>query len=159
MKRVLMIIGGVTLAGCGAFDGGIFAQKERVPEAAEAQTAPADGVPAAGANTADSLDTTSEEERAAAVADAGPAGGESDLGVTIASLGEVSEPGIWLKTPLVEAPGRGRVEFPEKGTKVAVDLLPLDAEPGAGSRISLAAMRLLEADLTSLPEVRVYRTE
>ena len=93
------------------------------------------------------------------MADAGAAGGETDLGVTIASLGAVAEPGIWLKTPLVQAEARGRVEFPEKGTKVAVDLIPLDAEPGAGSQISLAAMRLLEADLTSLPELRVYRTE
>ncbi|MEQ9674550.1 MAG: hypothetical protein RLO10_08810, partial [Roseovarius indicus] len=109
--------------------------------------------------TADSLDTKSEYERAQAVAVAGAAGGETDLGVTIASLGAVAEPGIWLKTPLVQAEARGRVEFPEKGTKVAVDLIPLDAEPGAGSQISLAAMRLLEADLTSLPELRVYRTE
>lgn len=156
------MIGCVALAGCGAFEGGIFAPKERAaeaPAAAEAQTTSTAAAPPPGANTADSLDTTSDEERQKAVADAGTTGGETDLGVTIASLGAVSEPGIWLKTPLVKAQARGRVEFAEKGTKVAVDLIPLDAEPGAGSRISLAAMRLLEADLTSLPELRVYRTE
>ncbi|MCZ7675957.1 MAG: hypothetical protein M5U35_08950 [Roseovarius sp.] len=42
---------------------------------------------------------------------------------------------------------------------MAVDLIPLDAAPGAGSRISLAAMRLIEADLTALPELRVFRTD
>uniref|UniRef100_UPI003B52EC6F hypothetical protein n=1 Tax=Roseovarius indicus TaxID=540747 RepID=UPI003B52EC6F len=159
MKRVFLIFGGLMLAGCGAFEGGLFAPKDRAPETAEAQATTTAPAPPAGANTADTLDTTSEEERAQAVADAGAAGGETDLGVTIASLGAVAEPGIWLKTPLVQAEARGRVEFPEKGTKVAVDLIPLDAEPGAGSQISLAAMRLLEADLTSLPELRVYRTE
>lgn len=122
------------------------------PEAQpEARTPPAD------ARTAEAFDTTSTEERARAVAAAAPAGGESDLGVTVASLGAVGEPGIWLKTPLVDAPARGRVEYPEKGTAVAVDLIPLDAEPGSGSRISLAAMRLIKADLTALPELRIYR--
>ena len=162
MKQVFAIIGCVALTGCGAFEGGLFKPKEpaaRAPDQAEAQATTTAAAPPAGANTADVLDTTSDEERQKAVADAGSAGGETDLGVTIASLGAVSEPGIWMKTPLVKAQARGRVEFPEKGTKVAVDLLPLDAEPGAGSRLSLAAMRLLEADLTSLPEVRVYRTE
>ncbi|MEQ8898355.1 MAG: hypothetical protein RID23_14800 [Roseovarius sp.] len=159
MKQVFAIIGCVALTGCGAFEGGLFKPKTRAPEPAEAQATSSAPTPPSGAITADSLDTTSDEERQKAVADAGSAGGETDLGATIASLGAVSEPGIWLKTPLVKSQARGRVEFPEKGTKVAVDLLPLDAEPGAGSRLSLAAMRILEADLTSLPEVRVYRTE
>ena len=114
--------------------------------------------PPATAQTAEEFDTTSDAERAEAVAETAPAGGERDLGTTLASLGAVTEPGIWLKTPLVSEPGRGRVEFPEKGTKVAVDLIPIDGEPGSGSRISLAAMRLLEADLTSLPELRVFAT-
>jgi len=72
--------------------------------------------------------------------------------------GAAADPGIWMKTPLVDSPGKGRVEYPAKGTTVAVDLIPLDAEPGSGSQLSLAAMRLLEADLTGLPEVRVFAT-
>ncbi len=115
--------------------------------------------PPENAQTAEEFDTTSAAERAEAVAEAGPAGGERDLGTTLASLGAVGEPGIWLKTPLVSEPGRGRVEYPEKGTKVAVELIPIQGEPGSGSRISLAAMRLLEADLTSLPELRVFSTD
>lgn len=130
------------------------------PESAEAgakaQTA---GIaPPANARTADEFDTTTEEERAAAVQAAQSGGGDRDLGITVASLGAASDPGIWMKTPLVDSPGKGRVEYPAKGTTVAVDLIPLDAEPGSGSQLSLAAMRLLEADLTGLPEVRVFAT-
>ena len=77
--------------------------------------------------------------------------------MTIASLGDVAQSGIWLKTPLVSEPSKGRVEVSATGKAVALDLLPLEAAPGAGSRISLAAMRLLEVDLTALTEMRVYR--
>ena len=37
MKRVFLIFGGLMLAGCGAFEGGLFAPKDRAPETAEAQ--------------------------------------------------------------------------------------------------------------------------
>ena len=114
--------------------------------------------PPANARTADEFDTTTEEERAAAVQAAQSGGGDRDLGTTVASLGAAADPGIWMKTPLVDSPGKGRVEYPAKGTTVAVDLIPLDTEPGSGSQLSLAAMRLLEADLTGLPEVRVFAT-
>ncbi len=103
------------------------------------------------------MDATTEEERVRARQGAAPAAGEVFLGTTIASLGTVSEPGIWLRTPLVSTPGKGRVTYPVKGTSVLVDLIPLEGERGRGSRISLAAMRLLEAALTDLPELRVYR--
>lgn len=120
---------------------------------------PGAAAPAAGARTAEQFDTTTASERAAAAAEAAPAGGETDLGVTIASLGAVGEPGFWLKTPLVTAPAKGRVEYAATGAATAVELIPLAAEPGAGSRISLAAMRLIGAPLTGLPEVRVFRVE
>ncbi len=151
------------VAGCGLLPEGMRPAPAPPPaeEGAE-DTAPAvqpaAALPPADATTAEEFDTTSDAERAAAVAEAAETGGDTALGVTIASLGAVSEPGIWLKTPLVSAPAKGRVEYPEKGTAVAVDLIPLDGEPGAGSRMSLAAMRLIEADLTSLPEVKVFKT-
>ena len=110
------------------------------------------------ARTVEEFDTTSAAERAEAAEAAALNGAATNLGLTIASLGAVTEPGIWLKTPLVSTPAKGRVEYPEKGTVVAVDLIPLEGEPGSGSRLSLAAMRILGADLTALPEVRVYRT-
>ena len=130
----------------------------------EAQTRPkvrpSDGAalrPPSGARTAEVLDTTTEEERAAAVRTAQTEMQATLLGATVASLGAPSEPGIWMKTPLVDSPGKGRVDDPASGGSVAVDLLPLDAPRGAGSQLSLAAMRLLGVGLTDLPDVEVYR--
>jgi hypothetical protein len=113
--------------------------------------------PPEGARTAEEFDTTTEEERVAAVQAAQTEAGAALLGTTIASLGAPSEAGIWMKTPLVSAPGKGRVDDPTSGAQVAVELLPLDAPRGAGSQLSLAAMRLLGVGLTELPEVQVYR--
>jgi hypothetical protein len=76
---------------------------------------------------------------------------------TIASLGDVTRPGLWMRTPLVTAPARGRVRDPGTGAAVVLDLIPLDAAPGAGSRMSLAAYRALGLPLTALPELRVER--
>lgn len=112
-------------------------------------------VPAA-ARTVEEFDTTTVEERKEAVTEAAPASAETNLGVTIASLGSPAEPGFWLKTPLISSPAKGRVEYPKTGKSVAVDLIPLDGPKTAGSRMSLPAMRLIEAPLTELPEVRVF---
>lgn len=106
-----------------------------------------------GAATPAALDTTSAAEKAEA---AKPDAGGAKLGTTIASLGDVAEPGFWLKTPLVKTAGKGRVEYPATGKSAQVDLIPIPGEAGAGSRISLSAMRLLGADLTDLPELVVY---
>lgn len=114
-------------------------------------------VPLSAARTAEGFDTSTESQRVEAVTAAQTTGGAADLGVTIASLGAPTQPGFWLKTPLADRAGKGRVDYPEKGTSVVVDLIPLEASPGAGSQISLAAMRLIEADLTGLPELRVFR--
>ncbi|GAA6207262.1 hypothetical protein NBRC116601_05550 [Cognatishimia sp. WU-CL00825] len=75
------------------------------------------------------------------------------LGVTIASLGDARQPGMWLKTPLVEAPQPGQVIFGSKSADV--QLLPLDGPLTAGSQISLQAMQALGAPLTGLPELKV----
>jgi hypothetical protein len=76
------------------------------------------------------------------------------LGTSIATLGSPTDPGIWLKTPLVSEVSQGRIEY--NGTSVNVELRPSGGAQGAGSQISLAAMRLIEAPLTGLPEVTVY---
>ncbi len=109
-------------------------------------------VPSGGAQTAGTLDTASDAERAEAAA----AGGGAVLGRTIAALGDVAEPGFWLKTPLVKARTTGKVEYPRTGLSAQVDLFPLDGPPTAGSQISLSAMRLIGAPLTGLPELVVY---
>lgn len=110
--------------------------------------------PPAGARTPEDFDTTTAVERAAAKAGTGRAGRE--LGLTVASLGSPTEPGFWIRTPLVSAPARGRVENPANGKSARVDLIPIDGPKTAGSRLSLAAMRLIGADLADLPEVRVF---
>ncbi|MEL7100189.1 MAG: hypothetical protein AAGM84_15295 [Pseudomonadota bacterium] len=75
------------------------------------------------------------------------------LGVTIASLGDPGEPGLWLKTPLVTARQSGTVTL--GAASVAVTLIPLDGPATAGSRMSLEAFQALGAPLTGLPEITV----
>ncbi len=107
------------------------------------------------ARTADALDTTSEEERRAASARVGAA--QTALGATVASLGSPGEPGFWMKTPLVSSPAQGRVVFPANGKSVNVELVPRPGSATGGSQLSLAAMRAIEAPLTGLPELQVFR--
>ncbi|WP_239495839.1 hypothetical protein [Yoonia maritima] len=109
--------------------------------------------PPANATTVAQFDTTTEDDRAAAVTQVTTA--ETRLGVSIASLGSPTDPGIWLKTPLIDELSRGRVVY--NGTSVNVELRPSGGAPGSGSQISLAAMRLIEAPLTSLPELEVFK--
>ena len=108
--------------------------------------------PPAAARTVEEFDTTSAADRAAAVAT--PVG-QQQLGTTIATLGSPAEPGIWLRTGLVTELVQGRVEY--QGTSVNVELRPSGGPATAGSQISLAAMRLLGAPLTGLPELVVFR--
>jgi len=110
--------------------------------------------PPKDAVTVEQFDTTTTAERAAAVATAKPT--NKAIGVTIASLGNPAEPGFWLKTPLVQEPTRGHVSIGAGGKAVALELLPIDGPQSAGSRISLAAMRLLGVSLAALPELTVF---
>jgi hypothetical protein len=83
----------------------------------------------------------------------GPVTG-GNLGTTVAALGDPTQPGFWLRTPLVVAERPGVVRY--GGQAVAVTLIPLpDAAPGAGSQLSLQAMRALGAPLTELVEIGV----
>ena len=151
MKHLIVILPVAALAACtepmmtGAPDPGT------VPSgAAITPTAPP---PPTNASSVEDFDTTTEEQRQAAVAAPAEAGAR-ELGTTIASLGSPTDPGIWMKTPLVSAVTQGRVEY--NGKSVNVELRPSGGAAGSGSQISLAAMRLLEAPLTGLPEVTVF---
>ena len=108
------------------------------------------------ARTVEQFDTTTQEDRAAAVAVVEPAG-EQGLGVTIATLGPPAEPGIWIKTPLVSDIAMGRAEYGANGKTVNLELRPSGGEAGSGSQISLAAMRLLDIPLTALAEVSLFK--
>ncbi len=106
---------------------------------------------AGGARTADSFDRVDPADRVAAEA---PVAG-AYLGETLASLGAPSETGFWLVTGLVRSPVQGRVET-AAGRAVGVELRPSGGDSGAGSRISLSAMRSLDLPLTALASLRVY---
>lgn len=77
------------------------------------------------------------------------------LGRTVASLGNAAEPGLWLKTPLVQTERPGTVYYPVNNKSVKVTLIPIEGPVTAGSRLSLQAMQELGAPLTGLPEVDV----
>lgn len=111
--------------------------------------------PPVGANTAEEFDTTTEEDRAAALAPVEPAG-EERLGTTLATLGSPADPGIWIETPLVDVLTPGRAEVVATGATVNLELRPSGGEPGSGSEISLPAMRLLELPLTAIEELVIY---
>jgi hypothetical protein len=122
-----------------------------VPAAPPAAMAP---LPRPTARTPDALDTTTPAQRAEATAGSPVQGAR--LGTTIASLGNPTEPGFWIRTPLARNEGPGRIEDPATGKSVRLHLIPLDAPAGAGSQVSLPALRLLGVSLTALPEVVVY---
>ena len=107
------------------------------------------------ARTVDEFDTTSEADRAEAVT-VSAVSSEQVLGTTLATLGSPTEPGIWLKTPLVTALTPGRVTY--QGQTINIELRPSGGEAGSGSQISLAAMRLLNAPLTGIIELQVSKT-
>jgi len=109
--------------------------------------------PPATATTAAALDTTTPEQRAAAAA---PSEAPSKaLGKTTVTLGSPTEAGLWLKTPLVASEQQGRVTNPANGKSSLVTLIPIEGPNTAGSRMSLAAMRLIDLPLTDLTEVEV----
>ncbi|MGY9047515.1 MAG: hypothetical protein ACKVKF_10720 [Rhodobacterales bacterium] len=156
MKWILLMALTPLLAACAE---GFTNANNTVSPASEAaaatdQTRPVTRTAPAGARTAAQFDVTSAAERSAAATRA--PGGERSLGSTVASLGDPSRVGFWLETPLVSTPSKGRVTFAGSGKTANVDLIPIDGPSTAGSRLSLSAMRLIEAPLTGLPTVKVF---
>jgi len=172
MKHVVVLTAlTLSLSACGGqfpnpFEG---LKKQPKPEVAAEPEAPLDAINlpetpvapvatevevGAGGQSADALDQTTEAEKAAATQ--APVN-TSDLGTTIASLGDPTEQGFWMRTPLVSAETDGVVET-EGGAIVKVKLIPIDGPPTAGSRLSLSAMRALDLGLTDLATLRVSRS-
>lgn len=149
----MVFVGAACLTGC--------AQLERLnlelggtPAAPAANTVLSEAVPNSRSNSPEALDQSTTAERAAATAVRTTG---RTLGQTVASLGSASEPGFWLKTPLVSDPVSGRVRNPATGKSVAVTLIPIEGPPTAGSRLSLSAMRALEVTLSDLVTLDVSR--
>lgn len=151
MSRILVVLLLVlAVAGCGTLRP--FQRSDPAPEAPPpAVVAP---VPKPTARTPDQLDTTTAKQRAEARA--GASGSETRLGTTIASLGDPTDPGFWIRTPLARKEGPGRIVEPSTGKSVRLQLIPRDGPAGGGSQVSLPALRLLGVSLTALPEVVVY---
>ncbi len=108
-----------------------------------------------GATSVEEFDTTTQSERKAAAEVTATSVGRK-LGLTVASLGSPAETGFWAKTPLVSETAQGRLVDPRTGKSVRVKLIPIDGSKTAGSRVSLAVMRLLDVSLTGLPELEVW---
>lgn len=112
------------------------------PRARPERAGTASGGPSAGA----------APSAAAAPAAAGSSGGQ--LGQTLAGLGAPGEPGLWLRTGLVDRVRQGRIRT-EAGAVLDVELRPSGGAAGAGSQISLAAMQALRLPLTQLVPLTV----
>jgi hypothetical protein len=148
-----LVLAAGCLGGCGLLQPGAPASITG-PSPAQPATefAPAAANVALGARSASAaaLDTTTAEERAAALA-APARGGERALGQAVVALGPPAEQGLWLSSPLVAAVGQGRV-VTASGQSLALEL-----RPGTGAALlSLAAFQALNLPLTDLPEVTVY---
>ena len=91
-----------------------------------------------------------------AEASAAPMAQARRLGSTVASLGNPTEQGFWIKTPLVKGAGKGRLVDPASGKSVNVDLIPLPGPESGGSQVSLAALQMLGVPLTGLPRLDVF---
>ena len=146
-RIVILIAAAISLSGCGLFD----RVTKPVPPVVQAATpVPVLTAPLGAGQSAVALDTTTAAEKAAAVA-APQAGDGRALGRVVVGLGSPAEQGFWLKSPLIAAPGKGRVVTAD-GKSVAVDLMP----GTGGALLSLAAFRALGLGLTDLPEVTIF---
>lgn len=108
---------------------------------------------ASAAQDVANLDTTNSTEKAQAAA---PRAGGQRLGTTVASLGDPSQAGFWVKTPLVRSETSGRVVNPANGKSANVRLIPLGGPASGGSQVSLPALQMLGVSLTDLPTLEVY---
>lgn len=80
--------------------------------------------------------------------------GSAFLGFTVASLGDATQPGLWMETPLVTEEQPGNV-ISESGQVVSLTLRPAGGDRTAGSRMSLQAFQALGIPLTELPTLTV----
>ncbi|WP_134678841.1 hypothetical protein [Paracoccus ravus] len=117
------------------------------------RTVSASTIGVAAGQSAEELDTTTAGQKAQAAA---PSAGGQKLGTTIASLGDPSQPGFWIKTPLVGAESQGRIVNPANGKSANVRLIPLGGPASGGSQVSLPALQMLGVSLTDLPALEVY---
>lgn len=111
------------------------------------------GDPAQDATAADGAENMAEIA-ATAGENAAPNDTPDVYGITVATLGDATEPGMWIETPFAQIEMPGWV-ISESGRVVALTLRPSGGALGSGSRISLAAMQALGLSLTDLAVLTV----
>ena len=139
MKRFFVIL---ALAGCGQINMPVFG--DRPVSEAVVPVAPVE-------DAASPTRPPVKPEPPTSVAAEDPPGPSK----TLVTLGDVTEPGIWIKTSLVSDPGQGTAVNPATGQSVRVSLIPIIGPPTAGSRASLQAMQALGLNLTDIAEIEV----
>lgn len=155
MKTHVLILSLVLVAtGCGLIkpkDGrGPVIGPSALSPAVEGPTQGLAGAMGSQAVKAEELDSTTDAEKAKALA--APASlDERVLGKVVVALGSPAEQGLWLKTSLVTEVVEGRIETAEGKS------LTLELRPGTGGALlSLAGFQALGLSLTGLPEVTVF---
>ena len=154
-QLVILPVLALVLSGCALFqkDGGRSGVTGPAEPQPATEFAPAVSTSVLGttqAASAEALDKTTAEEKAAALA-APATGGERELGKVVVALGPPAEQGIWLSSALVTEKTQGRI------MTAAGKSLALELRPGTGGALlSLAAFQALGLSLTELPEVTVY---
>ena len=154
--RIVLLILILVLAGCtklSLFGGdsrtSITGPSARQP-ALEGAASPAPPALGGSAVSAADLDTTTEAEKAEALA-APAAAGETELGKVVVALGPPAEQGLWLSTALGTEVTEGRIETAD-GKSLTLELRPATG----GAFLSLAGFQALGLPLTGLPEVTVF---
>ncbi|WP_179380335.1 hypothetical protein [Jannaschia marina] len=161
MTRFALFLPLAVLVGCADLPllnrvGGGGSVPEAVPDAPAPlpQGATVNSPLAGPSSSAASLDTVSDEEKAAAraAAETNSAGGE--LGTVTVALGSPAEQGLWVKSALVteDTPGTVRTG---SGDAIAVTLRPLGG--AGGPQISLSALQALGLPLAGLHPVTLAR--
>ena len=155
-QLVFLSVSALALSGCALFqkDGGPTGVTGPAEPQPATEFAPAVSTSVLGttrAVSAEALDQTSAEAKAAALAAPAPSG-ERELGKVVVALGPPAEQGIWLSSPLVTEVAQGRI-VTAAGKSLAVELRP----GTGGALLSLAAFQALGLSLTELPQVTVYR--
>lgn len=153
-QLVFLSVVALALSGCALFQkeggpSGVTGPAE-APPATEFAPAVSTSVLGARSVSAASLDKTTAEEKAAALA-APAKGGERELGRVVVALGPPADQGIWLSSALVKEKAQGRI-VTAAGRSLAVELRP----GTGGALLSLAAFQALGLSLTDLPQVTVY---
>ncbi len=115
----------------------------------------ADPVPYTGVIATPGEDTVRPLSRPGATAEA-PAetvARAGELGRSTVSLGDPTQPGLWLETDLVQVARPGRVTVPSNGRFAMVTLRP---GTGGGARASIQTLQLLGLSPTALTEIVIY---